>query len=216
MPSAELVRLCADSEDPRAWEEFIRRYNPLITIVVLRTCRQWGEYSHQAADDLVQEIYLKLCAEDRRLLRDFRPDHPESFMGYIKVLAANLVHDHFKSARSAKRGAGKAGESLDSARATAKSGSVPHPERGILLHEIESCLARVAPGQESARDRLIFWLYYRHGLTAQAISALPALSLTTKGVESVILRLVRLLQIELATKRSGPNAPKGLHEAESL
>jgi len=212
LSSSELVRLCAGSDDLRTWEEFVRRFNKYLLPVVLRTCRQWGEYSGQAADDLVQEIYLKLCADERRLLREFRPEHPESFVGYVKVLAANFVHDHFKAQHSTKRGAGRVPQSLESAQAIIQPGVEAHPEREILLHEIAACLERIVPGKEGARDRLIFWLYYRQGLTAQAIASAPAVGLTTKGVESAILRLIRQLQMELAEKRSaGPE--KGLQGA---
>jgi RNA polymerase sigma-70 factor (ECF subfamily) len=210
---AELVRACAESRDPHAWEEFVRRFQPLIAAVALRTCRRWGEFSPQVVDDLVQETFLKLCAEQCRLLRDFKPEHPDSFLGYLKVLTTNLVHDHFKARSSAKRGLGRAAESLE----TAGPAVAPAPEleRGILIQEIKSCLERVAPGAESVRDRRIFWLYYRQGLTAQAIALLPSIGLTTKGVESVILRLTRLLRAELASRRAG-QPPKGLQAAESL
>ena len=216
LTTAELVQACASSGDARAWEEFLRRFQPLIAAVALRTCRRWGEYSAQVADDLVQETYLKLCADNCRLLRDFHPEHPESFLGYLKVLTANLVHDHFKARGSAKRGAGKAAESLDSGGVFVADAGSPHLEREILLHEIAACLARVAPGKEHERDRAIFWLYYRHGFSAQAIASVPALALTTKGVESVILRLTRQLRGHMAESRSRKANAKGLQAAESL
>ncbi len=214
MPTPALVRLCADSDDPRIWEEFICRFHPVIAATALRVCRQWGEYSTQVADDLVQEIYLKLCAQGRRLLRDFHPEHPDSFCGYLKVLTANHTQDHFKALYSGKRGAGKVAESLDSADAVTEK-RPSQVERVILLREIETCLAQVAPGNDGRRDRMIFWLYYRQGLTAQQIASLPALGLTTKGVESVILRLIRHLQLALLVKRGGPG-PEGIPDAESL
>lgn len=212
---AELVRACADSQDPRAWEEFVRRFQPLITTVALRTCRRWGENSSQVVDDLVQETYLKLCVENCRLLREFQPEHPDSFLGYLKVLTANLVHDHFKARSSAKRGSGKAAESIEAAGPVAMSAHTPQPERQILFQEIRACLERIAPGEESARARRIFWLYYRQGLTAQAIAALSGVGLTTKGVESVLLRLTRQLRSELATHRDATRR-KGLSGEKSL
>jgi len=215
MSTPDLVRLCAESDEPRAWEEFIRRFHPLMATTALRTCRQWGEYSPQVADDLVQKVYVKLCSQGRRLLREFRPEHPDSFCGYLKVLTANHVHDHFKAARSAKRGSGKAADSLDSAGGVAEARHTPRIERGILLHEIEACLAQIAPGSGGRRDRLIFWLYYRHGLTAQEIAFIPGLALTTKGVESVILRLIRQLQLALLAKR-GARGAEGMPDANSL
>ncbi len=205
MPMPELVRLCADSDDPAVWEEFIRRFHSLIAVTVLRICRQWREYSSQAADDLVQEVYVKLCANNRRLLRDFQPEHPESFCGYLKALTANHVHDHFKALYSVKRGSGKSAESLDAMAALGEDQSA-RADRKLLLGEIESCVLQVAPGNAGKRDRMIFWLYYRHGLTAQEIASISAIDLSTKGVESVILRLVRQVQLVVVGKRASPGS----------
>ena len=78
--------------------------------------------------------------------------------------------------------------------------------RSILLREINAALGRLAVGQNLERDRRVFWLYYRVGLTANAIASLPAIGLSTKGVESTILRLTRLLRQELAADRPLPGA----------
>ena len=52
----------------------------------------------------------------------------------------------------------------------------------------------IAPRETVARDRLIFWMYYRQGFTAKAIAAIPSISLTVKGVEGVIQRLTGQLR----------------------
>ncbi len=105
--STELVRACAGSKDERAWAEFIRRFQLVIAAAVLRTARRWGEPSRPQLDDLIQDTYLKLCENDSHLLRSFQPRHEDSIYGFLKVVAANVVHDHFKSALAAKRGAGQ-------------------------------------------------------------------------------------------------------------
>lgn len=214
IPIPELLRLCAESDDPAVWEEFIRRFHPLIALTALRVCRQWREYSAQAADDLVQEVYVKLCANGRCLLREFQSEYPDSFCGYLKTLTGNHVHDHFKAMYSAKRGSGRGEDSLDAAGAVAEDRRA-HTEQKVLLREIEACLEQVSPGTDGKRDRLIFRLYYRHGLTAQQIASVPEIGLTTKGVESVILRLIRQLQLALLAKRGTPG-PEGMPGAESL
>jgi DNA-directed RNA polymerase specialized sigma24 family protein len=76
--------------------EFIRRFQLVIAAAVLRTARQWGEPSRAQLDDLTQNTYLKLCENDSRLLRSFQPRHEDSIYGFLKVVAANVVHDHFK------------------------------------------------------------------------------------------------------------------------
>src|ERR1700678_966659 len=106
MSIEELIRQCSHSHTPQAWEEFVRRFHRLIATVILRTASRLGDSSKQTVDDLIQETYLKLCADDFRILRSFEQQHPDAFTGYIKVVTANVVRDHFKSAHTKKRGAG--------------------------------------------------------------------------------------------------------------
>jgi RNA polymerase sigma-70 factor, ECF subfamily len=223
----ELIQLCAQTGQAPAWEEFIRRFNPLIARVVLKTANRWGEFSPSVLDDLVQETYLKLCAENCRLLRTFEFRKPEAIYGYLKVVTANIVHDHFKSARAAKRGSGEVAEDIEVVGSKATSASQPSLlnqasiERTILLQEIDHYLARLVPVQDLPRSRLIFWLYFRSGLSAGAIASLPNIGLSTKGVESILFRLTRLLRAALAEPAGEPKKDtsghqKGLRQAESF
>ena len=102
----ELVLACRQTDDVAAWREFVGRFHRLIATVALRVARRWGESSPQLIDDLVQETYLKLCDDNFRMFRKFKSHHPDAFYGYLKVVTANLVHDHFKAAHSSKRGSG--------------------------------------------------------------------------------------------------------------
>lgn len=209
----ELVRVCTQSGDPIAWEEFIRRFHRLIAGVVLRTARHWGEPSSQFVDDLVQETYLKLCDHNCRLLREFESQHPDSIFGFLKVVAANVVRDHYKFVNAQKRGAGQHQESLNLAEAAhvnQGAGSPAAMERNLLLKEIERHLNECAAGAEHQRDRMIFWLYYRQGLTARAIASLPTVALNIKGVESTILRMTRLIRNQMTAGASRPELNTGL------
>jgi RNA polymerase sigma-70 factor (ECF subfamily) len=200
----ELVEECAGSDNLQAWQEFVRRFQPLIAVVVLRTCRRWGSVSHSVIDDLVQETYIKICGDRCRLLREFDWQNPDAIYGFIKVLAANLVHDHFKSQYSEKRGGGRVVSDLDEPTAAAAISdprySTGAMERKILLQQIERLIDQMANGPTQQRDKLIFLLYYQQGMTAQDIASLPAVSLSIKGVESTILRMTRFVRQQLAEK----------------
>jgi RNA polymerase sigma-70 factor (ECF subfamily) len=52
-------------------------------------------------------------------------------------------------------------------------------------------------GHTFVRDHTVFWLYYRDGLTASEISRLPGLDLSLKGVESLLLRMARMVKQRL-------------------
>src|SRR5262249_43094416 len=157
-----------------AWEEFVRRFHRLIATVALRVARRWGDPSRQVVDDLIQETYLKLCADDFHILRSFKSQHPDAFYGYLKVVTANLVHDHFKAAHSGKRGSGMLEVAVDSQITSEAQATTRSSEQGILLGQVDALLSKHAGGRHLVRDRRVFWLYYRVGLTASAIASLPA------------------------------------------
>jgi RNA polymerase sigma-70 factor, ECF subfamily len=218
----DLICACAQSNDAASWEEFVSRFHRAISLSIIRTAYHWNQVSQHMVDDLVQETYLKLCADQCRLLHAFAQDHPEAVEGYIKMIATNVARDHFKARHSQKRGAGHDQESLSELDVRTDPNSEGSPEtmeRHVLLHQIDECLANCASGPDVERDRTIFWLYYRQGMSAKAIAALPTVGLSSKGVESAILRLTRLVRervVQLQNEARGKEPdPKGFRPAES-
>jgi RNA polymerase sigma-70 factor (ECF subfamily) len=195
--STELVRACADSKDEGAWTEFIERSQPVIAAAVLRTARHWGEPSRPQLDDLIQDTYLKLCDDDGRLLRTFQPRHDDSIFGFLRVVAVNVVHDHFKSALAAKRGATQTGAITEPVEITTKavgSDSFIAVSQRLQLEQIDRALRQVTAGKDQERKRVVFWLRHRHGLTASEIAAIRDIGLTTEGVESMLMRLAIMIR----------------------
>jgi RNA polymerase sigma-70 factor (ECF subfamily) len=194
MSLEELIQACAAVGDAPAWEEFVTRFHHLIAAIVRRTAERWGHNSPALVDDLIQETYMKLCLNRERLVTEFTPQYPESFYGYLKVITANVVNDYFRSQCSQKRGKGQPEASIDEPGTQdplAKADSAEGIQRNILLKEIDQVLCRILsesglPKDQQRRDRTIFWLRHRNGLTAEAISRLPSISLSVKGVESVL------------------------------
>jgi RNA polymerase sigma factor (sigma-70 family) len=215
----DLARLCAESADSAAWEEFVSRFHRLIATVVLRRAARWGESSPAVLDDIIQEVYLKLCRDNCRLLREFRPVHPDAIFGYLKVVAANTANDHFKAAHTASRGRDYLPVDLETAESAAEPpdlNALSAVEREILIGEIDACLRRCLPAPNRERDCSVFWLHYRAGMTTSAIAEMPAIALTAKGVESIIHRLTRLLRMELGQKWSPGRKAKGFFRKWSL
>lgn len=211
LSSQDLLRLCLQSQDESLWLEFVRRFQPLIARVVVKSIRRWTLPTPALADDLVQETYLKLCTNDFRALRQFDCQHENALFAFLKVVASNVVQDHFRGSHSLKRGSGKQEDDLETASAT-RSTSTDHTastERKILIAEIRQCLESELSESSFARDSAIFWLYYQQGLTAKAIAELPGIDLTIKGVESTLLRLTRLVR-EKMNASTGKTAPAGL------
>lgn len=218
----ELALACFQVGDEPAWTEFVRRFHPLIAGVVFRVALKWGETSPQLIDDLVQDTFVKVCAERAQLLQNFRSSHKDAIYAYMKVFAANLAHDYFKAQKTRKRGGGSATgpfinkKDCDDLPDSRSAGSAI--ERDLLIRQIDACLRLIAAGPNSERDRKIFWLYYRVGLAARAIAALPAIGLTTKGVESTIARLTRQVRERLTgtVKEPQSQGSEGIRPEESF
>jgi RNA polymerase sigma-70 factor, ECF subfamily len=219
----DLIRACAESNDSAAWEELISRFRRAISLSIIRTAYQWGQSPERVVDDLVQETYLTLCANRCRLLLEFAVQHPEAILGYVKTIAVNVAHDHFKALHCKKRGSGEINQIIEDAEPRADicgPGGQAAMERKVLLGQISQCLASCSQGPDQDRDCMIFWLYYQQGMSAKDIAALPTIGLSAKGVESAILRLTRLVRERLVSMKSQTGSKstpgeKGFLPAES-
>jgi RNA polymerase sigma-70 factor, ECF subfamily len=198
----QLIRACAETNDAEAWEEFVARFERPISLSIKRTACQWGMDPLQFVDDLLQETYLKLCANKCRLLLEFALQHPDDVvLGYIKTIATNVARDYFKALHSQKRGAGETDQWHEDFDLAALSGSLGGPdamERVVFLKQVDDQLQNCAAGCNQERDCLIFWFYYLQGMSAKAIAALATIRLTAKGVEAVIFRLTRCVREHLS------------------
>jgi len=218
----ELVRQCSTGGNLAVWEEFVRRFHRLIAKVVVHTAAKFGDCSQTTADDLIQETYLRICGKDFRLLREFDQRHPGAFLGLLKIVTVSVVRDHFKSTQTLKRGARQIIETSDPSNLKIEQrggGGSSSMERAVLIREIEEHLDSCVSGPDRERKVRIFWLYYRVGLSAAAIAALPGIGITTKGVESLILRITRDLRVRLAVSnyRDTKTAPsEGILPSESF
>lgn len=189
VPIRELLNLCLGSEDEELWHKFVRRTQPLIANVIINTLRRWREPSPSLVDDLIQETYLKLFANDRKALRGIRNEHENAIFGYLKVAASNTTVDYFRQPKN------KVPElELTDPVVPPLPDGFDRIEFGQLKDKIQARLESLSSSDTCRRDQMIFWLYYEQGYTAKEISLLPNLDLSVKGVESTLLRLVRFVK----------------------
>ena len=208
----DLAKACAHSANAAEWEDFVVRCMPLASLVALRTSRMWvSDPSPATVDDIVQETFLKLCDQERRILREFQPRGEDSFLGLLRIVAASVANDHFRRIYSTKRGGKVVTMALmDDDAQTALDGPRPaaQMQQSALLAQLDEKL-RSAPEIIPERDRALFWLYYRQGYTAEEIARLHAAGLTAKGVESAIRRVTNWLKEEISPRKSGPQPQPG-------
>lgn len=184
----DVVCLCAGPLDDEAWEEFVCRVGRPISLTIMRMAYLLGDPSRSLVDDLVQVTYFKLW-EARCRLRDFAIQHPNSILGYIKKTAANTTRDYFKHLHSQSSGGDK--PHISTSDGDPEAGNEVHGSEEriafeIFLKEIDEHLKHCLTGPDQERDRTIFWLYFRQGMSTKEIASLPTIGLTAKGVGSVI------------------------------
>src|SRR5579864_4585483 len=201
----DVVCLCAGPCDDAAWEEFVLRVGKPISLTIMRTASLWGEPSRALVEDLVQATYLKLWEDGCRLLRDFAVLHPEAILGYLKKVASNATHDYFKHGHSQSSGGDEPHVStseVDPEAGVEVHGSEERIAFQLFLSEIDEHLRHCLSGPDRERDRTIFWLYFRQGMSTREIASLPRTGLGTKGVGSVIERMKHSIRNQILGTRA--------------
>jgi RNA polymerase sigma-70 factor (ECF subfamily) len=208
----DLAKACARSADAAEWGEFVRRCTPLASLVALRISRMWISVPSPAiVDDIVQEVLLKLCEQERRILRDFEPRGEDSFLGLLRTVASSVANDYFRRTHSTKRGGKVVTMALgddDVHLPMDGAGPAARMQQATLMAQLDEKLCS-APETISERDRALFWLYYRQGYTAEEIARLSAAGLTAKGVESALRRVTMWLRDAIGNKEHGARPDPG-------
>ncbi len=215
----DVVCLCAGSGDDEAWEEFVSRVRKPISLIIMRTASRWGEPSRSLVEDLIQVTYLKLWEGGCRLLRDFAIQRPEAILGYLKKTAANATHDYFKHGHSQSSGGDERHVStsdVDPEAGREAHGSEEKIAFEVFLNEIDEYLKRCLIGPDQERDRMIFWLYFRQGMSTKEIASLPTIGLGTKGVGSVIERLKHSIREQILGRSDSDDGEGVESKANSL
>jgi RNA polymerase sigma-70 factor (ECF subfamily) len=189
IPIRELLNLCLNSDNQDQWREFVRRTQPLIAGVIINTIRRWQNPGPSLVDDLIQNTYLKLFANDRKALRSIRNEYENTIFGYLKVVASNVVWDHFRHPVNKVDEI----ELADPVLPPSPDG-MDRIEFARRKEQIQNLLESLSSSPTYQRDVTVFWLYYEQGYTAKEIASLPNIELTIKGVEALLQRLTRFIR----------------------
>jgi RNA polymerase sigma-70 factor (ECF subfamily) len=191
-----LARICAHSAQAPEWEQLVRLVTPGVALAARRVGSIWGDESASTVNEIVQEVFLKLCENNRRILRDFDDRGQNSFARLLRRVTASVATDYFRRVQADKRGGRVRAIHIHNPRISEEISDVSSAEAvqlPTLIAQLDGLLL-LYPEAVSVRDRELFWLYYRQGLTADAIARIPSIGLTPKGVESALSRLNQLLR----------------------
>jgi RNA polymerase sigma-70 factor (ECF subfamily) len=78
--------------DPDAWEEFVRRYGGLIVAAV-------RSLAPAEVEDLTQDVFVRLCKDDFRLLRSYDPARA-SISTWLTIVARSTARDALRRRRA--------------------------------------------------------------------------------------------------------------------
>jgi len=202
-----LLKLCLAKHRRSDWESLADRLQPVVSKGVRRALARFALAGDGLANDLVQDVFLKLFEKNFAVLRACRAENDGALQVYLATIAASTVTDYYRSRSSEKKGSGRAEASLENLENVLSAADDPlqAAERQLLLERIERCLE---PQKE--RSRTVFWLYHRHGYKPKNIAALPGIGMACDGVETLLHRLT--IAVRDCLRKSG--VLKEMHPGE--
>ncbi len=173
----------------------------------MKAARPYGCTDRAVLDELVQDTYLRICADRFKVLRSLKAQQPAAIYSLVQSVAYSTAVDEFRNQHAAKRGGHRRPVSLDGLVGSLTGGKSPENqlERQMLLDRLDAHLDAVLPKATHDRDKAIFWLHFRQGYTSIEIAKIASFDLTAKGVESLLHRMIR----DLREKFGGASATAG-------
>jgi RNA polymerase sigma-70 factor (ECF subfamily) len=85
------------ANDTAAWSEFVDNFSGAIFGAVVNTLRKAG-YGPDESTDVAQDVFVRLCKDNHRLLKQFDPDRA-SLKTWLGVVASSTTIDHLRRLR---------------------------------------------------------------------------------------------------------------------
>ena len=88
------------------WASLIERVDPLLRRTLVALGQSYGVYvSRDLLDEMMQETYVRLLQNDRRVLRGCRGRSETTIRSYLRRVARSTLVDWMRNSRALKRGA---------------------------------------------------------------------------------------------------------------
>ncbi len=149
--------------DREAARLLLHRVAPVIRARCRRVVSRSGGAAH--ADDLVQEVWLSLLADEARALLDFQPDRGVSFEGYVGMLSERAAWKVLRRGQAQKRGGHLRLVELDYA--TEQAAESANPAAVAEARDMAARLGEHLGEHLPPRGQLIFRYVFTDGCTVQ-------------------------------------------------
>jgi len=166
--------------DKVAWDRFVARYAAVIYAAVRRRLARAGRA--EEADDVAQDVFLKLCNNDYRLLRNYDPGRAR-ITTWLTVVANSATIDHLRRRRHATT-------HIDAVPEAALAVEPKLPER-----------VKIPPGLLSPRQALVLELLYRRELEVSEAAAV--LGVDPQTIRSTHHKALTKLRAHFQEEESG-------------
>ncbi len=179
---ADLEALLAG--DKAAWDRFVARHAAVIYAAVRRRLAPAGRNAD--ADDVVQDVFLRLCQHDFRLLRSYDAGRAR-LTTWLTIIANSAAIDHLR--RQKRRT-----EDIED-----------QPEAVLAVAAVEPERVKIPDGVISPRQALVLELLYRRDMTpAEAGAAMGIDPQTVRSMHhKALVKLRAHFQAEMAASDGG-------------
>jgi RNA polymerase sigma factor (sigma-70 family) len=143
------------SGDKPAWDSFVARFAGLILAAVRRVVGPGAEI-----DDIAQDVFVRLCKDDYRLLRQYDPARA-GITTWLTIVARSTAQDALRRRRAPT-------QTLDDTPETAFAVEPQLPEK-----------VKIPPGLLSPRQQLVLTMLYDREMEVAEIAALLAVDAQT-------------------------------------
>ncbi len=154
--------------DKAAWDRFVGDYSGLILASVRRVVGQLAD-----VDDIAQDVFVRLCKDDYRLLKQFDPSRA-ALSTWLTIISRSVAHDGIRR----KRGIS---QSLDET-----------PEALLSVEPAIREQIKIPEGLLSPRQKLILAMLYDHEMDVAEIAA--ELDIDAQTVRSTHHKAMRKLR----------------------
>lgn len=186
------------------WASLVRRVDPILRSTLSGLGRSYGVYlNRDLLDEVIQEMYVRLLQNDRRVLRGCRGRSETTILSYLRRVARSTLVDWLRARRALKRGAvvELSIEVLDSLTDPADCFDLAHrasnPLNAIYAEELRhrfrcECRSVARPGGTARRDTWITERMVVDGWNSSEAAHVVQLSPAT--VATVLSRMRRELR----------------------
>ena len=172
--------------DKPAWDAFVARFAGLIHAAVAGVLRQSGRDLNEVSD-LAQDVFVRLCKDDYRLLGQYDPSRAAPAT-WLTVVARSVALDAVRRRRAPSI-------TLEDA-----------PETAVAVAAHEPTRLRIPPGLLSPRQELILTMLYDKDMDPAEVGT--ALGIDPQTVRSMHHKALTRLRGHFAPQAQG-DGPKG-------